>query len=140
MTMLIDEIKKANMEAMKAHDQASRSAYSAVISRYQILKSKDPAKEISDADLLSMIQKVVKELDEEIDSFQKANRPEQALEVQKQKDALKRFIPAQLSEEEIKEIILSLPDHSIPFVMKHFSANYKGKVDMALVSKVAKSL
>jgi len=87
-----------------------------------------------------MIQKVVKELDEEIDSFQKANRPEQALEVQKQKDALKRFIPAQLSEEEIKEIILSLPDHSIPFVMKHFSANYKGKVDMALVSKVAKSL
>lgn len=140
MTMLIDEIKKANMEAMKAHDQASRSAYSAVISRYQILKSKDPVKEISDADLLSMIQKVVKELDEEIDSFQKANRPEQALEVQKQKDALKRFIPAQLSEEEIKEIILSLPDHSIPFVMKHFSANYKGKVDMALVSKVAKSL
>ena len=138
--MLIDEIKKANMEAMKAHDQASRSAYSAVISRYQILKSKDPVKEISDADLLSMIQKVVKELDEEIDSFQKANRPEQALEVQKQKDALKRFIPAQLSEEEIKEIILSLPDHSIPFVMKHFSANYKGKVDMALVSKVAKSL
>jgi len=140
MTMLIDEIKKANMEAMKAHDQASRSAYSAVISRYQIQKSKDPAKEISDSDLLSLIQKVVKELDEEIDSFQKANRPEQALEVQKQKDALKRFIPAQLSEEEIKEIILSLPDHSIPFVMKHFSANYKGKVDMALVSKVAKSL
>ena len=138
--MLIDEIKKANMEAMKAHDQASRSAYSAVISRYQILKSNDPAKEISDADLLSTIQKVVKELDEEIDSFQKANRPEQALEVQKQKDALKRFIPAQLSEEEIKEIILSLPDHSIPFVMKHFSANYKGKVDMALVNKVAKSL
>ena len=138
--MLIDEIKKANMEAMKAHDQASRSAYSAVISRYQIQKSKDPAKEISDSDLLSLIQKVVKELDEEIDSFQKANRPEQALEVQKQKDALKRFIPAQLSEEEIKEIILSLPDHSIPFVMKHFSANYKGKVDMALVSKVAKSL
>ena len=66
--MLIDDIKKANMMAMKEKNQAKRSAYSSVISRYQLLKSKDPSKEISDTDVLSLIQKIVKELDEELDS------------------------------------------------------------------------
>lgn len=138
--MLIDDIKKANMMAMKEKNQAKRSAYSSVISRYQLLKSKDPSKEISDTDVLSLIQKIVKELDEELDSYQKAGREESVKEIQKQKDALKEFVPAQLSEEEIKTIILSLPDCSVSLVMKHFSMNYRGKVDMSLVNKVLKSL
>lgn len=138
--MLIDDIKKANMMAMKEKNQAKRSAYSSVISRYQLLKSKDPSKEISDTDVLSLIQKIVKELDEELDSYQKAGREESVQEIQKQKDALKEFVPAQLSEEEIKTIILSLPDRSVPLVMKHFSMNYRGQVDMSLVNKVLKSL
>ena len=57
-----------------------------------------------------------------------------------QKEAIASFLPKQLSEEEIREIIASLPDKSIPLVMKHFSANYKGQCDMGLVSKVARSL
>ena len=138
--MLIDDIKKANMMAMKEKNQAKRSAYSSVISRYQLLKSKDPSKEISDTDVLSLIQKIVKELDEELDSYHKAGREESVQEIQKQKDALKEFVPAQLSEEEIKTIILSLPERSISLVMKHFSMNYRGKVDMSLVNKVLKSL
>lgn len=138
--MLIDEIKKANLMAMKEKNQAKRSAYSSIISRYQLLKTKDPSKEIKDEDVLSLIQKVVKELDEEMDSYQKAGRTESVLEIQKQKDALKEFIPAQLSEEEIKSIIANLPDKSTPVVMKHFSMNYRGKVDMSLVNKVLKGL
>lgn len=138
--MLIDDIKKANMQAMKERNQAKRSAYSSVISRYQLLKSNNPEKEIADSDILSIIQKVVKELEEEALSYQKAGREEQVIEINKQKDALKEFIPAQLSEEEIQEIIMALPDHSVPFVMKHFSLNYKGKVDMSLVNKVLKGL
>ena len=138
--MLIDEIKKANLMAMKEKNQAKRSAYSSIISRYQLLKTKDPSKEIKDEDVLSLIQKVVKELDEETDSYKKAGREENVIEIQKQKDALKEFIPAQLSEDEIKSIIASLPDKSTPIVMKHFSTNYRGKVDMSLVNKVLKGL
>ncbi len=138
--MLIDDIKKANLMAMKEKNQAKRSAYSSIISRYQLLKSKDQSKEISDEDVLSLIQKIVKELDEELDSYKRAGREESVLEIEKQKDALKAFIPAQLSEEEIKTIILSLPDRKVPLVMKHFSTNYRGKVDMSLVNKVLKGL
>ena len=45
-----------------------------------------------------------------------------------------------LSEDEIKNIIANMDDKSIPSVMKHFKANYAGKVDMGLVNQVARSL
>ena len=43
-----------------------------------------------------------------------------------------------LSEEEIKAIIDAMEDKSIPSVMKHFKANYAGKVEMKLVQETLK--
>ena len=43
-----------------------------------------------------------------------------------------------MSEEEIREVISSLEDKSIPSVMKHFKANYAGKCDMKTVSEIAR--
>ena len=43
-----------------------------------------------------------------------------------------------LSEDEIYKIIESLDDKTIPNVMKHFKANYAGKVDMGKVGVVLK--
>ena len=45
-----------------------------------------------------------------------------------------------MSEDEIKAIIEKLDDKSIPSIMKHFKAEYAGKVDMSLVGKIAKSI
>ncbi len=137
--MLIDEIKKANIEAMKAHDQNARSAYSILLSRYMEKKTSGAGTEISDADVLAMIQKLSKELDEEKEGYLKAGREEQASNVDMQKAALQKYLPKQLSEEEIKNIIASLPDHSIPNVMKHFKTNYAGRCDMGLVSKIVRN-
>lgn len=138
--MLIDDIKKANIEAMKAHDSDARSAYSIVISRYVELKTNGSGKEVSDADVLALIKKVDKELDEEKESFLKAGRSEQNAALDKQKAALAKFIPAQMSEEEIRKIYASLPDKSMPAVMRFFKEKYAGLVDMSLVSKIARGL
>ena len=43
-----------------------------------------------------------------------------------------------LSEQEIRDIVAKLEDKSMPSIMKHFKANYAGKVDMGLVNKVAR--
>ena len=43
-----------------------------------------------------------------------------------------------MSEDEIYEVINGLEDKSIPNVMKHFKANFAGKVDMGLVNRVAR--
>ena len=137
--MLIDEIKKAKMEAMKAHDENKKTALSMVLARYQVLLTSGKGGEITDADVLSIIQKFVKELDEEAEGYKTAGREEAYSSTLAQKEAVSVYLPKQLSEEEIKAEILSLGDRSIPSVMKHFKANFSGKVDMSLVSKTARS-
>ncbi len=136
--MLIDDIKKANLEAMKAHDANKRSAYSILIARYTELKTSGSGNEVTDADVIKLIQKLGKELDEEKDTYLKAGRNNQAQDIDAQKAALAPFLPKQMGEEEIKNIIASLDDKSLPNVMKHFKTNYAGQVDMGLVSKIAR--
>ena len=138
--MLIDEIRKANVAAMKAHDQNVRTAYSMVISAYQALLTSGSGKEVGDADVIRLIMKFGKELDEEREGYIQANRLEDAAKIAKQKEAISVFLPKMLSEAEIRDIIAKLDDKSIPSIMKHFKANYDGKVDMGLVNKIARSL
>jgi uncharacterized protein len=138
--MLIDEVKKANIEAMKAHDADTRAALSIVISKYTELKTNGSGKEVTDADVLNIIKKVDKELDEEKASFEQAGRQETVASLDKQKAALARYIPKQMSEEEIRKVYATLPDKSMPAVMKFFKEKYNGLVDMSLVSKIAKGL
>ena len=97
--MLIDQIKKANLEAMKAHDANKRASLSIVISRYQELATNGTGKKVEDADVLHIIQKVSKELDEEKEGYVKAGRSEQAAAIDLQKEAIEAFLPKMLSEE-----------------------------------------
>jgi len=140
--MLIDEIKSANIEAMKARDNTSRAVLSIVLTKYKLqeVELKSQGKEIGDAELLSIIQKVIKELEDERAGYLKVNNQERADNVSKQMEVISSYLPKQLSEEEIKKIIDSLEDKSVPSVMKHFKMNYAGQVDMSLVNRVLRSL
>lgn len=140
--MLFDDLKKAKMQAFKDKNQDARSVLEAVISRsmLQSVELKAVGKELSDDDVLTNIQKVVKELEEERVSFKAAGREENVVSLTNQIDYISKFLPSQLSEDEIKEIISGLEDKSIGNVMKHFKTNYQGKCDMGLVSKIAKGL
>ena len=140
--MLIDEIKKENLLALKAKDNAKRAVLSIVINKYSILgyEAKANGKEIGDLELINIISKTVKELEEEKSGYVALNREENIKEVDYQINLIKGYLPQMLSEEEIKDIILKLEDKSVPSVMKHFKQNYAGKCDMALVNKVLRSL
>ena len=59
--MLIDEIRKANIAAMKAHDTEARGAYSIVITRYQALLTSGTGVAPTDADLIHILQKFSKD-------------------------------------------------------------------------------
>lgn len=140
--MLIDEIKKANMLALKNKDKDARAALSVVINKYNLaaIELKTNGKEISDQDLVSIIMKSCKELAEEKEGFAKVNNLERLEGIKRQEEVLKSYLPKMLSEDEIRQEILKLEDKSIPSVMKHFKTNFVGKVDMGLVSKVARSI
>lgn len=140
--MLYDDIKKANIQAMKDKDVVARNIYSVVLNKIMLenIKKREKGEELQDSDVLVILQKSIKELEEEKANYEKANNSEQVQNISKQVEIIKAYLPTQMSRDEIKNIILGLEDKSIGAVMKHFKLNYMGKCDMRLVGEVQKEI
>ena len=138
--MLIEQIKKDNIEAMKQHDSVARAIYGVVMNKALLnsIELKKDGKAQTDNDVVQIIQKTIKELTEEKENYLKVGNQAEADNIEKQKGILAKYLPQMLSEAEIKSIIATLPDKSLPAIMKHFKAEYAGKVDMGLVNKIAR--
>ena len=138
--MLIDEIKKDNVQAMKDHDSVARAIFGVVMNKVLLnsIELKKDGKEQADSDVVQIIQKTIKELKEERENYIKVKNETEAGNIAKQIDIISKYLPKMMTEDEIKSVINSLEDKSIPSVMKHFKANYAGKVDMSLVNKIAR--
>lgn len=139
--MTLEELKKDKIQAMKAKDADAVTAYNALISRLMLMAT-DPnhGKEISDADIVSAAGKTEKELLEERENFEKAGRAETVASLERQIETIRKYIPAMMSAEEIESVIRSLPDKTVPVVMKHFKTNYAGKCDMKLVNETLRKM
>lgn len=136
--MLYQEIYSSLIQARKNHQELEKNILALL---YTNLKNKAidlRVEELSDSDTINIIKKVSKQLEEEIESNVKVNRMEKVSELNYQKNLIEKYLPKQLSEDEIRNIISSLEDKSIPSVMKYFKTNYNGLVDMSLVSKIAR--
>ncbi len=140
--MLIDDIKKAKIEAMKAKNDDAKNISNVIISKYMLLsiEKKEKGLEMFDVDVISIITKTLKELEEEKQGYAQVNNLARVTSIENQISFISKYLPKMLSEDEIKEEIAKLEDKSITSVMKHFKANFAGKVDMGLVNKVLKSL
>ncbi len=138
--MIIDEIKKDNIQAMKDHDAVARAIYGVVMNKVLLnsIELKKDGKAQTDNDVVQILQKTMKELVEEKENYIKVGNKTEADNIEKQKTILEKYMPKMLSEAEIKAIIDTLPDKSLPSIMKHFKAEYAGKVDMGLVNKIAR--
>ena len=140
--MTLEEFKKVKIEAMKSHDKDAVTALNALINKLMLetIEKKAVGTTLSDADVTRILQKTISELTEEREAFVKAGRAETVASLDNQIATVKKYLPKLLDEEEIRKIILSLEDKSVPAVMKHFKTEYAGKVDMRLVGTVLKSL
>lgn len=140
--MLIDDINKAKIDAFKNKDEQAKIAIGAIKSKFLLMQVEKRAKgeEMTDADTIQILLKLVKELDEEGENYKKVNNMVEVENIERQKATVKSFMPKMMSVDEIKEIILTLPDKSVKFVMQYFKANYTGKVNMQDVNIALKSI
>lgn len=140
--MIEEQIKKANLQAMKDKDAVARSFYSVLLNKILLEKIAKGNRDqmLPDVDLSNILQKTIKELNEEKENYQKVGNLAEVEVLNRQIEIATGYLPKQLSADEIKKIILGLDDKSIPAVMKHFKANYNGQVDMRLVQEVLRSL
>ena len=129
--MTLEQFKKEKIEAMKQKDKDKVSALNVIITKAMALTIEKRAvnQEVTEGDVDTIIQKAVKELEEEREGFMKAGRQANVESLTKQIEVVKKYLPKLLSEEEIKAIINGLEDKSMPSIMKHFKINYNTKIN-----------
>ena len=140
--MIIDEFKKANIEAMKSRDMVVKNIIGIVMNKYMVLAidKRANSQEATDVDMVSIIQKTIKELAEEAENYAKVGNSLASENAKKQSEFIAKYLPQMMGVEEIKKIILAQEDQSMPNIMKLFKNEYAGKCDMRLVQEVLKSL
>jgi len=140
--MIVEEINKANIEALKNKDSIAKTILSIVKNKIKLaeIDKRSKNEELQDADCVQILQKTIKELTEEKENYVKVNNTIEAENIEKQKHVLEKFLPKMMSSDEILAEIKKLPDTTVPTVMRHFKANFAGKVNMQDVNMVLKSL
>lgn len=140
--MLCEKIRADLIDAMKSADICKKEALSFLMSKIKnkAIELRTQETGISDTEVIYVIQKMIKELGEEIKMYISAGRNETVTLKQKQILILSDYLPKMLTEAEITKEINSLADKSMPNIMKHFKTNFAGMVDMSLVSKVARNI
>lgn len=140
--MIIDEIKKANIQALKDKNKNARDIYSIIMNKHLLMsvECRTSGKEMTDADMVKIITKTIKELNEEAENYKKVGNVEKASNIAEQQAILEKYLPQMMGEDEIRNIINGLADKSVPSVMKHFKMNYNGTCDMKMVSDILKTI
>ncbi len=114
----------------------------AEIKRYQI----DKKTEATDEVVLSIINKMVKQRKDSIEQFTKGGRDDLASKEKDQLEVIKQYLPEQLSEDKIREIVEAAVNSTqassmqdMGKVMGAIKSELQGKADMGLVSQIVKS-
>ena len=140
--MLFDTLKADKISAMKERDREKSDTIGVVISKAMLVRVEKRAKgeDLSDADVIAVLQKTVKELADEREGHVKLGREENVKSLDRQNEIVKGYIPSMMSDDEIKAIISTMDDKSIGAVMKKFKTEYAGKVEMKRVQEVLKTM
>ena len=100
---LEQKIQEAIKEAMKAKDAVALSANRAIKGEILLFKTAEGgAKEVTDGDILKMIQKLVKQRKEAAEQFVAGARQDLADNELAEAAALEKYLPKQLSPDEVK--------------------------------------
>ncbi|MBR1883503.1 MAG: GatB/YqeY domain-containing protein [Clostridia bacterium] len=139
---LLEELKLA----MKEKDELRKNTITML--RAAILQiEKDEQKTLNDEEIQVVVSKEVKKRKESIEEFRKAERNDLAEDLEKEIEILSKYLPEQLSEEEVekivKEAINALGVTSIKDmgkVMQEVRPKTQGKADGKLVSDLVRKL
>ncbi|MBQ6497449.1 MAG: GatB/YqeY domain-containing protein [Bacilli bacterium] len=141
---MIEQLEKDMIEAMKNKEKERLAVIRAVkagLKQEQI----DHKKEINDELLIDVVNRQVKMRKESIVEFEKGNRQDLIDQTKAEIDILMKYLPEQLSEEEVLKVIDEIfaevkpeSQKDMGRVMKEANAKLKGKADMKTVSNIIK--
>jgi uncharacterized protein len=147
--MIRDDVKAAQIAAMKAGDKATVNATRLI---QAAIKNRDielrTASTAPDDDLLvtEVLQKMIKQRRESIELYEKGGRQELAEAEQAEVAVIERFLPAQMSEDEAKAAIDAIATEigassvkDMGRVMAALKDRHAGSMDMSKASALVKA-
>jgi uncharacterized protein YqeY len=148
--VLRDEINSALKDAMKARDERRVSTLrlvNAAIKNAEIDAQMRGRPALADDEMLSVLQKMIKQRQESLEIYQRAGRNELAEQERREIDIIQAYLPRQMSEDDAKaaiaEVIKSLGAHDMKDMGKVMAAlkqGFAGKMDFGKVSGLVKAM
>jgi len=145
---IVDKIDKSLTEALKNKDQDRTLTLRSIISQKkqkEIEKRTQDKKNITNEDMILILNKMVKQRRESIELYKQGGRQDLVDKETKELKIIQEYLPDQLSEEEIKKIceqaINNLKATSLKDmgkVMGTIKSKYKGSVDLSIAGKILK--
>ena len=142
---LTDQINGDIKEAMKAREKEKLAALRAIKSALLLEASKDGSGEVSEEAEMKILQKLHKQRKDAAALYEEQNRPDLLEDEVFQANVIEAYLPAQMSEEEIAEVVKSIiakTGASSPAdmgkVMGAAMGQLAGKADGKLISKLVK--
>lgn len=102
---LEQQIQKDIMEAMKAHNTVRTNAVRAIKSEILLAKTSGAGAEITDGDVIKLIQKLIKQRKESAAMYAQGGRQDLADNELAEAAEMEGYLPKQLSEAKVEEIV-----------------------------------
>ena len=143
---LKEQISTDIKEAMKAKENVKRDALRLLSSAFKQIEV-DERKELSDEDIIKIIQKQIKQRNDSIEQYTIAGRDDLIEKEQAEISFYEPYLPKQLSDEELTTAIKSIIAQVVATTMKDIgkvmgmaSKELAGKVDGKRINECAKAL
>ncbi len=146
--MLYEAISNDMKEAMKAHDKETLNTIRLLKSAIDLylVNNKMERHSCSDEIVIDIVSKQVKTHKESIEEFKKGNRQDLVDNLEREIKLLSKYLPKQLTEEEITAEIDKVFDKVKPtsmkdmgLIMKELTPIFRGKADMKTVNEIVRS-
>ncbi|MCH3959280.1 MAG: GatB/YqeY domain-containing protein [Selenomonas sp.] len=143
---LKDQLMADMKEAMKAHDK-DRLAVIRMVRGAIRQQEIDGKKELGDSDVIAVISKEVKMRKDSIEEFKKGDRQDLVEKTQAEIEVLMPYMPAQLSEAEVSELVKAAVEETgaktqkdMGKVMGKLMPKVKGRADGKMVNNIVRSM
>jgi gatB/yqey domain protein len=141
--MLYEKLTEDYKIAMKEKQETKKSALNFVLAQIKNKKielQRDP----NDDEVIALLKKEVKSLNEALSFLEKADKPAELAEEQEKKAILEAYLPAMLDKEATKKLIESLVSElqiadlktGRGLLMKELMAKHKSELDGSLVNQI----
>ena len=145
-----EQINQDFVAAMKAKDETAKMALNSVKAAITNAEKGNGTWVATDEEIIKIVNKGIKQREESIKMYDLANRPELVDKEQQEISILKKYMPAQMTEQEImlalKEILqdfsvtIKNPQALVGKTIGEFNKQYQGRADIGTVKMMVNQL